>query len=344
MTLSCPELARACRGFALLLHSGIGGADGAFLLAREEAPALKGLLNSLGEYLDQAMPLSDAMEKTGCFPEQVPAMVRIGEETGRLEEALNTLADYYEERSRSLQQIRSAVTYPAVVLGLMLLVVGVLLVKVLPIFDRVYASLGSRLTGPAAGLLYAGQMLEAALPAVFVILLLVLAAAVLLRFRPSAREKLTAFWQRRFGDRGIARKFNNARFARALAMGLSSGLPLEQSMSLAQKLLQDAPGAAVRCAGCAKAMEEGAAFGKAMEAAELLPAARCRLLEIGFRGGNGDQVMEQIADAMMEEARVALENRIAAIEPAMVLASSLLVGLILFSVMLPLADILAVLG
>ena len=344
MTLSYPELSDICRGFALLLHSGVGVADGAFLLAREEQPPVQRLLNTLGESLDTGMPLSEAMKQSGAFMDHVCAMVRIGEETGRQEEALNALADYYEERSRSLRQIRSAVAYPAMVLVLMLIVVGVLLVKVLPVFDRVYASLGSRLTGPAAGLLYVGQLLEAGLPVIFGLLLILVAAAVTIRFCPALRKKLTAIWQRRYGDRGLARKFNNARFSRALAMGLASGLSLESCMSLAENLLQDAPGAARRCNQCARAMEEGVAFGNALEQAELLPPAQCRLLQIGSCSGNADRVMEQIADTMMTDAQDALEQAISGIEPAMVLASSLLVGLILLSVMLPLADILAVLG
>ena len=304
MTLPYPELSRICRGFALLLHSGIGAADGAFLLSREEQPNLQGLLQSLGEQLDQGMALSEALEHSDGFPDHVRAMVRIGEETGRLEETLNTLADYYEERTRTGQQIRSAVAYPALVLALMLLVVGVLLVKVLPVFDRIYASLGSRLTGLAAGLLYAGQFLERALPGLFVILLLLAVAAVILRVCPELRRKLVSGWKNRYGDRGLARKFNNARFARALAMGLASGLTLDTCMVLAEDLLSDVPGAARRCADCTRAMEAGEAFGSAMERFDLLPPSQCSLLQIGHRSGSGDQVMNKIAQNMMEEAEM----------------------------------------
>ena len=344
MILSNPELARLLRGFALLLHSGIGPADGAFLLSREEQPPLRALLHTMGTSLDQGMALSDAMIQSGAFPAYACAMARTGEETGRLEEALNSLADDYEERSRTLRQIRSAVAYPAMVLVLMLLVVGVLLVKVLPVFDRVYASLGSRLTGPAAGFLYAGQLLDAALPAIFAGLLVLAVAAAVLRFCPAARKKLAGIWSARYGDRGVARKFNNARAARALAMGFSCGLTVEAGLSLAEDLLRDVPGAARRCADCIRAVESGEALGAAMENADLLPPAQSRLLQLGHRSGSADRVMEQIADTMMEDARSALDRLISGIEPAMVLASSLLVGLILLSVMLPLADILAVLG
>ena len=344
MTLKNQELVKICRGFGLLLSSGIGTAEGAFLLAREEQPEVSAVLNTLGQQLEQGLTLAEAMKMTDAFPEYVRVMAGIGEETGRLEETFNGLADYYEENSRTLRQIRSAVAYPAMVLMLMLLVVGVLLVKVLPVFDRVYASLGTRLTGPAAGLLYAGQALEAALPVLLAVLLILAAAAVILWLRPNLREKLFSFWRQRYGDRGIARKFNNARFARALALGLSSGMQLEDSLSLAGLLLREVPGAAQRCEACLRALEAGEDFAGAMERAGLIPPAQCRLLQVGLCSGSGDRVMETVAQTMMEDARESLEKAVNRAEPAMVLISSLLVGLILLSVMLPLADILAVLG
>ena len=102
MKLPNPEITRICRGFALLLGSGIGAAEGAFLLAREEQGELSALLDKMGQQLEQGLPLAEAMERTGGFPEYVRVMVHIGEETGRLEETLNALANYYEENSRTL--------------------------------------------------------------------------------------------------------------------------------------------------------------------------------------------------------------------------------------------------
>ena len=344
MALSNPELIRICRGLALLLDSGIGGAECAFLLAREEQPPLESLLNTLGEHLDRGLPMAEAMEETGGFPDYVLTMVHIGQETGRLAETLAGLGDYYEENDRTLRQIRSAVAYPAMVLILMLLVVGVLLIKVLPVFDRVYATLGTRLTGVAAGLLHFGQLLEGALPALAIGLLILAVAAAALWLRPSLREMLGNFWRKRWGDRGIARKFNNARFARALSLGLSSGMDLENSLALAGSLLREIPGAARRCDDCTQALEAGASLAESLEQAQLLKSAQCRLLQAGLRSGSTERVLETIAEASMEDARESLQNGIARIEPAMVLISSLLVGLILLSVLLPLADILAVLG
>lgn len=344
-TLTNQENAGLCRGLSLMLHAGIPLSDGAYLLAQEEQGQYQQQqLTALGQKLDEGMLLSSAMEEIGAFPDYVTGMVRIGERTGRMEEALNSLSAYYEERHRTNKRLRSALAYPSMILLLMLAVIAVLLIKVLPVFDEVYASLGSRLTGAAAGLLHLGQALETALPVLLALLAAAVIAVLLFSCWAPFRKKCTDFAQKHFGDRGISRKFNNARFARALAMGLKSGLPLEESIELAKMLLSDVPGAAKRCEVCAAKLSEGASLSEAMDEAGLLPAASCRMLTVGLRGGNGDQVMEEIAHALMEDASDALEAGISRVEPAMVLTASALVGAILLSVMLPLMNIMSSMG
>ena len=75
-----------------------------------------------------------------------------------------------------------------------------------------------------------------------------------------------------------------------------------------------------------------------------LAPGESRMLSIGLREGSADRVMLEIARYLMEDADAALEETIAKIEPAMVLGASVLVGLILLSVMLPLMDIMASIG
>ena len=335
------KLRDLCRSFSWMLHSGISLADSAFLLAKDSDEAM---LTELGCLLDQGIPLSEAMETSGAFPGYVSGMVRIGEETGRLEETLTQLAEFFDRRQKIRHQLRSAVAYPAMILLLMLLVIGVLLVKVLPVFDQVYASLGSRLTGIAGGLLELGRWLDAALPILLELLIFAAAVFVLLTLHPTLGNRLATACRRRWGDRGISRKYNNARFAQAMAMGLASGLTLEDTLRLARQLLSDVPQAASRCCRCAEKLESGASLADAMEDAQLLDAVHCRLLQVGLQSGHTDTVMAQIAQDLSEEADAALENRISRIEPAMVLTASFLVGGILLAVMLPLMNILSSLG
>ena len=340
MKLSDLETARICRELALLVRSGVSVAEGVLLLAREAPAAQKPALEAMGMSLDKGAPLSEAICHCGIFPDYAWRMVHIGEQTGRQEEALQNLAVFYEERCHTRRQLRSAVAYPSFVLILMLLVVGVLLVKVVPVFDRVYASLGSHLTGPGAVLLRLGQGLERRLPYLLILLAIPAAGIAVIRLFPSLGHRL----RQRFGDRGIDRKFANARFARAMAMAMGSGLSLSQGLELACGLLEDSPKALRRCEACRQAVEAGQSLVEAAAENQLLPPAQCRMLLLALRSGNGDEVMDSIAGSLLREAQEALEDIITQVEPMMVLISSLLVGMILLSVMLPLMDILSVLG
>lgn len=342
--LTQTQIAHICRGLALQLHAGIPLADGFHLLAEDAEGNLAKLLRQMGEGLDRGEELPQILEDAKCFPEYVQGMIRVGQYTGKLEQTLKSLADFYDRSDRQKRQIKNALSYPCMVLVLMLVVVAVLLVKVLPVFDGVYASLGSRLTGVAAGLLHLGQILERSMPVLLVVLALGGIFAITYWKVETVRKWVNSGYRNRFGDRGIGRKFNNARFAGALAMGLSSGLTLEESMELAENLLKGIPGAELRCSLCARLLAEGADLPEAMKEAQLLPPQESRMLAVGLRAGNGDRVMEDIARRLSQQAEDALEDAVSRIEPTMVLAASLLVGLILLSVMLPLMNIMSAIG
>ena len=344
MQLADKEIARLCRALAQLQHAGISLSDGVHLLSQQETGTLNPLLSLLGEKMDAGVQLSEAMEFSEVFPPLVIGMTRIGENTGRLEESLQSLGEYFEERCRTARQIRGALAYPSLMLLLMLAVIAVLLVQVLPVFDQVYGSLGTRLTGAAAGLLYLGQILKGMMPVLLTVLLVLAAAACAYRVLPSLRQRVNTAARRRFGDRGPMRKFNNARFARGLAMGLSSGLTLEEAVALACQLLADVPDASARGKSCAEALTAGDSLSDALSKSGLLLPTQAQMLNLGVLGGNADQVMAEIAGDLMTDARQSLEDSVSRIEPAMVLVSSLLVGLILLSVMLPLIDIMSTIG
>ncbi|MCI9263714.1 MAG: type II secretion system F family protein [Oscillospiraceae bacterium] len=338
------EVSGLCLELSLLLHAGVTLGDALTLLAEESQGERRGLLEAMAREVDGGNGLAAAMETAGGFPAYVRGLVAVGERSGRTEEALAALSRYYEERFRMSRRIRGALLYPAVMLGLMLVVIGVLLVKVLPIFDDVYASLGGRLTGLAGGLLSLGRWLDGIMPVLWG--LLALAALLLLGFGLSEafRERALALWRGRYGDRGISRMMTTAQVARALSMGMVSGLPLEESLSLAAKIVEEVPAASQRCLGCRTMLENGASLGRALRDSGLLPAAQCRLLELAQRGGSGDEAMSRIAEDLSQECDMALEEKVSRVEPALVLTCSVLVGLILLSVMLPLTHIMSAIG
>ena len=343
--LSYDELSRFSQSLAVTLHAGVGMGDSLALMAEDEKDTVRSAAwAEMGRKLDSGMTLSTAMREADLFPVYTVGLVEVGERTGKLEEALAALARYYEQRDQMDWRIRNALTYPAVLLLLMLVVIVVLLTKVMPVFEGVYASLGGQLTGLAGGLLKLGQGLSAIMPLLLVLLALVVMFVIVFALSGTVREGVLAFWRRRRGDRGIARRQSDARFAQALSMGLSSGLPLEEAMELAASLLEDNPAAAARCHDCMERLERGEELSLALEKSGVLPSNYRRLLTMGLRGGNGDTAMQDISRRLSEEADRVLESKVSRVEPALVLVATLLVGVILLAVMLPLVNIVSVIG
>ncbi len=343
--LSHDEISTLCLELSMLIHAGADCASGFALLALEtEDGHLCALLNDMARKMDEGVPLARVVEESEAFPRDVSAMLRIGESTGRTEEALNALARYHDTRSQADSRLRSALLYPSVLLLVMLAVIVVLLTQVLPIFNDVYASLGGQLTGLAGGLLELGRWLNTILPVLCVLLAFLVIALILFSCSERVRAWLIGKWQKHRGDKGLTRKMTAARFAQALSMALSSGLTTDDALDTAGELLNGQLAAQQRVHVCRERMGQGESFAHALRDSGMFPAAECRLLELGFAGGDGESAMEEIARRLDREAEEALERTLGRVEPTMVVIASLLVGVILLSVMLPLTRIMTVLG
>lgn len=345
LKLNCEQLGVLCRALGHMYHAGIGAGDAFALLAEDESSAEeKNLLRTMSRQADEGMSLAGIFSETGCFPPYLCNLMLVGERVGRSEETLNALAEYYDGRARLERQLKSALLYPSVLLLVLLAVVFVLLVWVLPVFNDVYARLGSSLTGLAGGLLTLGLMLRKAMPVLGALLALAVCALPAAAAFPAARETLLGMWQRRRGDRGIGRQIHTARFIQALAMGMTGGLTDCEAVELAAHLARGSRGFQLRCDACLAELNSGAGLSTALRESELLSKAQCRLLEVGMRAGKGAQVMEQLALKALEESEWELENLVGRIEPAVVVVMSGLVGAILLSVMLPLMHIMTAIG
>lgn len=345
LRLTNEDIAVVCRTLAQMYHAGIGAGDAFALMAEDEsAPGYKLLLENMSRRADEGGSLSEIFESVGCFPGYLCALLAAGERVGKTEESLDALAIYYENRARMERRIKTALLYPAVLLIVLFAVVFILLVWVLPVFNDVYARLGSSLSGVAGGLLALGALLRRALPVICVLLGLVIAAAAFFAAVPKLRAAAGEKWRRLLGDRGVNRAVNTARFAQALAMGLGSGMTENEAAAMAAELTQGGESFRKRCEGCREMVEKGESLAAALRETELLRRADCRLLEVGARSGGSDKAMRLIADRLLEESEEALEQKVGRIEPALVVVISVLVGAILLSVMLPLMHIMNAIG
>lgn len=148
---------------------------------------------------------------------------------------------------------------------------------------------------------------------------------------------------RLLGKGKAAQAVDRSRFSSAMALMLSSGLPLDEAMERTVHLLE---GSALAPAlkDCQSRMEQGEDFYKAVTACGLLDGLQAGLLGAGFRSGVPEQAMEELASRCSEEADERLSSLLSRLEFALVLLLCIAVGLVLLSVMLPLLGVLTAIG
>ena len=271
-------------------------------------------------------------------------MLRLGERTGRLEETLRALSGYYDQREQLRSSLRSAVAYPLLLLILMGAVLLLLVTRVLPVFQDVFAQLGAQMSPFATALLHFGQGLSGA--AVYILAALglaALAALLLYGIRP-LRSRAAKFFRWHFGGRGIAGRRAAADFAAAMAAGMASGLDAEEALELAGQVSGGSRQMQRKLAGCRAALDEGERLEQALAGSGIFSHRDSRMLSLGIQAGAGDSVMQQLAARSQAQAQAQTEAAMGRIEPAIVIVLSVLVGGVLLSVMLPLLGILSVIA
>lgn len=95
--------------------------------------------------------LDQALEETKVFPEYLIRMTQIGEETGTLDEVMESLAEHYDREEAIRRSVRSAISYPLLMIGMMLVIIIILMTKVMPVFDQVFRQFGQEMTGFSRG-------------------------------------------------------------------------------------------------------------------------------------------------------------------------------------------------
>lgn len=342
--LNNEEMISFCSQMAMILHSGISPFEGVSLMeeGQEDGEGRK-ILQEIYDEMALGTGLCSAMEKTGVFPDYACQMVRLGETSGRPDEVMNSLAEYYTRENEIASTVRRAVSYPLFMLVMMLGVLFVLMVKVMPVFQQVFQSLGMQMDGPAGTVLHMGQVLSR-YSWVFA-LLLVLLLAVLLWFSKAERGRRMAadLLRKSKATRRFVRCTAQYRLAFGMEMCLKSGLDPQQSLELMEQLVED-PEIRKKIGSCREELMQGAFFEEAVIHAELFDSLHNRMIRIGQRTGSIDQVMGEIAVQCETQASDWLWNKVGMIEPTVVIVLAVLVGVILLSVMLPLMGIMSQIG
>ena len=126
------------------------------MLEESQNNAEKAILQKIYDTLLETGNLFQALEASAVFPSYLLHMVDIGEQAGRLDDVMKSLSLHYEREENISRSIRSAVTYPLIMICMMAAVVLILITKVMPIFNQVFAQLGQEMSGFSKALLSVG--------------------------------------------------------------------------------------------------------------------------------------------------------------------------------------------
>lgn len=339
--LSSAELASFCSQISSVLKAGISAGEGiAIMLEDTSSSQEREILSAIQETLNSTGVFSLGLEDAGVFPQYMHNMVRLGEQAGRLDEVMEALAVHYERESDLAAALKSAVTYPCIMIGMMVLVVLVLITRVLPVFEQVYAQLGQSMQGISRGLLDMGQALNRYSLVLLAVLVLLALLCLYFAKTSSGRKQASAIFSRLPFTRNFSDKKASCRFASGMSLVLKSGLTPEEGMDMAGELTENSL-FREKISQCKKLLEEGTPLAQALSHSGVFTGMEARLLMVGDRTGSIDDAMEKIASRCQDELDDAMGNAVSIIEPTLVAILSIVVGLILLSVMMPLMGILA---
>lgn len=339
--LSNMELSSFCSQMSMILKSGISAVEGISIMIEDaQSQEEKTILSTIEEALGNTGNFCKSLDAAGVFPSYFIHMTDIGEQSGKLDEVMTSLGQHYEREADLSSAIKNAVTYPFIMIAMMMVVILVIIMKVLPIFNQVFEQLGSNVTGFSKGIMNLGTVLNRYSTALIVLL----SAVVLLFFLFSYTAKGRMYFSKLIKALGLQKSFSqkmaSCRFASGMALTLSSGLNLDQSLKLAATLVDDST-FEKKVQHCQELMDSGTDFSAALSETGIFSGIYARMVTIGFKTGALDEVMKKIAVQYETEIDNRLNRIISILEPTLIAVLSVVIGIILLSVMLPLMGIMS---
>ncbi|MDR0350083.1 MAG: type II secretion system F family protein, partial [Coriobacteriales bacterium] len=263
MEMAPAELSLFFSNLEIIYHSGLTLAEGIDVLRQgAHTTASKAWFERLYESSVGGAPLTETLEAAGGIPDYALSLLRVGEESGRLEDACHNLREYYDKRDELSQALRSALVYPSAMVLMVFVVIVILLTQAMPIFDQVFNQLGFGLTGFAGSLLAVGQALRSSALYLSAALAVLVIAILVLRALPAGKRALNSLYEKAPITRDLSFRLAVQRFSFAMSVMLKSGIPSDAALALAQPLLNN-----LRATEKVQALHKEVEGGKSLQAA-----------------------------------------------------------------------------
>jgi general secretion pathway protein F len=295
---------------------------------------LRALMVRLREKVQSGATFSAALEEEkGTFSPLYLSMVKAGEAGGVMQTVLARVAEYLERSNELRESVRSALTYPLILLIVAGLSVILLLVFVVPQFSQMFEDMGQALPLPTQIVIAMGDLFRDYWWLLVAGTLLLIAYIRASLKKPHIRRR----WDRRLlgwpliGD--LLAKVETARFARTLATLLESGLPLLTALSL----VKDGIGNSVIAEGvsdAAESLKQGRGLADPLMEQKVLPPLALQMIKVGEESGNLEPMLTKVADVFDQEVRASVKQMLTLLEPLLIVGLGLIVAGIIISILL----------
>jgi type IV pilus assembly protein PilC len=309
-----------------------------------EHPGFKVVLKGLRDSVESGSPVSDGLRKfPQIFDEMYINMVAAGEKSGQFAAVLKRLSVMLDSSARLVRKVKSAMTYPTVILGLATLIAGALVTFVVPIFAEMFAGFGAKLPAPTQFLVNVSNFMRAR----WYFVGGAIAAIIFLYKRwiktPSGLYKRDELVLKTpiFGL--LIQKVSVSRFCRLFAQMLTSGVPILEAMdivarSMGNKVVEGA------ILSARSGVEQGNTLSASLEGKPCLPVLMIRMIAAGEKSGRIDEMLESVADTYDDEVENMLATLTSLMEPFLMIFLGVVIGGIVVAMFMPIFKLGSVVG
>lgn len=305
------------------------------LIEQTEDKRLQSALVVVAASVESGSSFSAALAgQSDVFPPLMVSLVRVGEMGGFLGQALKSVAETYAKEAELRNKIRSATTYPMIVTIVAALGVIAMITFVVPVFEGMFAGMGSTLPVPTLILVTLSKNMFWILPLLFV--LGVVGWIWWLRNKnvDKVRRRIDALKLKLPVAGPLSTKIAVARFARNLSMMLDAGVPLIQALSIVESASRNwVIEKAIR--DVQESVRQGRSFAAPLAKADVFPKMVAQMVSVGEESGTLPDMLASIADFYENEVETATEQLTASIEPILIVGIGVVVGAMVVSLYLP---------
>jgi len=337
------ELAVFTRQFSVMIDAGLPLVQCLEILAgQQENKTFQKILNGVRASVEGGTTLSAAMKQhEKVFDPLYYNMVEAGETGGILDTILQRLSTYIEKNVKLKRAVKSAMIYPASVMGIAVAVITLLLWKVVPIFVSLFNGLGVDLPLPTRIVMAASAFVGSIYG--FLLVVFVVGAAVALKFwygTPTGRMAIDTVLLKLPVVGMVLRKIAVARFTRTLGTLISSGVPILEGLDITARTSGNAV-VEKAIAQTRKAVEAGRSLVDPLKETDVFPGMVTQMIGVGEQTGAMDAMLQKIADFYEDEVDAAVKDLLTAIEPIMIVFLGVVVGGVVVSMYLPLFSLIS---